>query len=211
MNDQFISLEVKPTDLLYNVVIASLYQKHWIAGLKNSSVSLSNKIHFGDELLSINDYLISDRESLGQLGRSSVQPYINIKIKRLPFARAILIQNVSEAAPDEVALGLSPEEILVRSFGIKLKHNTCKIERSLEDGLFYRHGLKYDSNKVEYDLCVSSRTTVRKSDEKERLTKWVITEINGEYISYKCSAEEVSWLVCRESFVETKLIICQAF
>jgi len=192
MNDQFISLEIKPTDLLYNVIIAGLYQKNWIAGLKSSSVSLSNKIHFGDEILSINDYLITDKEGLLQLVRSTVQPYINIKIKRLPFARVIFIQNVSEAAPDEIVLGLSPEEILAKSFGIKLKHNTCKIEKIIEEGLFYRHGLKYDSNKVEYDLCLSNRTTVRKSEVKERLTKWVITEINGEYISYKCIGEEVS-------------------
>ena len=53
MNDQFISLELKPTDLLYNVIVACIYQKYWIAGLKNSSVTLSSKIHFGDELLSV--------------------------------------------------------------------------------------------------------------------------------------------------------------
>ena len=73
-----------------------------------------------------------------------------------------------------------------------MKHNTCKIEKSFDDGLFYKNGLKYDSNKVGYDISIANKNTLRKkSDDKERLAKWVITEINGEFINYKCSAEEV--------------------
>lgn len=83
-------------------------------------------------------------------------------------------------------------EILSQVFGIKLKLNTCKIEQILESGLFYKNGLKYDSNKVEFDLGINVKNTLKKPNEKDRLTKWVITEINGEYTNYKCTTEEVS-------------------
>lgn len=110
----------------------------------------------------------------------------------MPYARVILIQGIKEESPDERILGLSHSEILQKEFGIKLKHNTCKIEKSQDDGLFYKNGLKYDSNKVGYDISIANKNTMRKkSDDKERFAKWVITEINGEFINYKCSAEEV--------------------
>ena len=149
-------------------------------------MTLSNRIHFGDELLSINDYLIGDRDSFLLLAKNSIRPIINIKVKRLPHARALFISDIIESSPEELVLAQPHADVLQAVFGIKLKQNTSKIEKIYEDGLFFKNGLKYDSNKVEYEITANV-----KHDERERLTKWVITEINGEFINYKCSAEEV--------------------
>lgn len=179
-----------------------------MSGIKNSSAALSNKIHFGDEVLSINDYIINDKDSLVGLAKCSVGPTINLKLKRLPYGRVILINN-TDCAVQESILGLSHTEILTQVFGIKLKQNTCKIEHILESGLFYKNGLKYDSNKVEFDLGINVKNTLKKPNEKDRLTKWVITEINGEYTNYKCTTEEVSALIneCTEIFSLLKLTL----
>ncbi len=48
-----------------------------------------------------------------------------------------------------------------------------------------------DPNKVEFDLKTKSLNTISKSDEKKRLSKWVITNINGDFINYECPSKEV--------------------
>ena len=41
---------------------------------------------------------------------------------------------------------------------------------------------------------MSKNNNYFKIDDKDRLTKWVITEINGYHINYKISSEEVQSL-----------------
>ncbi len=82
-------------------------------------------------------------------------------------------------------------EIVREIFGIKLKDGTAKIEKIEENGLLFRYGLKYDPNKVEFDLKAKGLSTISKNDEKNRLTKWVITNINGDFINFESSSKEV--------------------
>ena len=82
-------------------------------------------------------------------------------------------------------------ELVREIFGIKLKEGTSKIEKIEENGLLFRYGLKYDPNKVEFDLKAKGLSTISKNDEKNRLTKWVITNINGDFINFECSSKEV--------------------
>lgn len=131
------------------------------------------------------------------LAKNSVRPLITVKIRRLPFARVILITGISKKSKEinlnkELKLIQKASEVIFDLFGIRFKNNTAKIEKIQEDGLFYKNGLKYDSNKVEFDISTSrNNANTIKIDEKDRLTKWVITEINGDNLNYRCSAEEV--------------------
>lgn len=187
-----------------------------IAGCKNASQALFNKIHFGDEILSINDYLLNDidRESFLLLAKNSTRPFITVKIKCLPYARIILIPEIKKSSIEtrlEQELKIVQKahaETLLEQFGIKLKLNTAKIEKIQENGLFYRNGLKYDSNKVEFDISTLRANSTLKIDEKDRLTKWVITEINGDSINYKCTAEEI---LTRLTASDTASVVVQPY
>lgn len=156
-----------------------------------------NKIHFGDEILSINDYLLNDvqKESFQLLAKNSTRPLITVKLRRLPYARIILVSDIKKTLKEsdcEMKLVQKAHaDLLSDIFGLKLKTNTAKIEKLVDGGLFYRNGLKYDANKVEFDVQLSRSAQNIKVDEKDRITKWVITEINGDSISYRSSAEEV--------------------
>ena len=89
-------------------------------------------------------------------------------------------------------------------FGIKLKNGTAKIEKIDQTGLFFKLGLKYDPNKVSFDLKSKSYST----EDRDRLTKWVITEINGHFLSYHSTAKEVSYLVNNDIIVNlTNLLL----
>ena len=44
---------------------------------------------------------------------------------------------------------------------------------------------------MKFDLKTKSLNTISKSDEKKRLSKWVITNINGDFINYECPSKEV--------------------
>ena len=125
------------------------------------------------------------------LAKNSLRPLITVKIRRLPFARVILILDLNSKSREanlnkELKLIQKASEVIFDLFGIRLKPNTAKIEKIQEDGLFYKNGLKYDSNKVEFDILMSrANANTIKIDEKDRLTKWVITEINGDKFEYK--------------------------
>lgn len=153
-------------------------------------------MHFGDQILNINGEVPNDVESLLANVKNSNTPVLSLKLKRLPYARIITLLDIyTEIRDDEFKTSFDNEkslEILKEKFGLKLKQNTAKIEKIFENGLFYKNGLKYDPNKVEYDVdTINKIIPDKKYDEKERLTKWVITEINGDFINYRCSAEEV--------------------
>ena len=190
--------ELKSIDILYNLIAVSLYQKYWFAGFKNTSHNLLNKIHFGDEILSINDYLLNDvhKESFELLAKNSTRPMITVKLRRLPYARVILISDIKKSLKNQTDYELklvqkAHSDLLCDIFGIKLKLNTAKIEKIFENGLFFKNGLKYEPNKVGFEIQMSRTNQILKVDDKDRLTKWVITEINGDSINYKSSAEEV--------------------
>ena len=130
-------------------------------------------------------------ENLNSTIKNSKKSEFKLKLKRLPFARIISFQ-VEVATPiDSILKENLTQEIFKEKIGIRLKPNTAKIEKIEENGLFFKNGLKYNPNKVYYDLETNSFNSKTKIDEKDRLTKWVITEINGDYINYHCSAEEV--------------------
>lgn len=114
---------------------------------------------------------------------------LKLKLKRLPFARVITLTEINK---DEFLTSTHlTNELIKEKFGIKLKSNTTKIEKIDENGLFFKCGLKYDPNKVEFDIESANSNSKTKLYSRDRLSKWAITEINGDYVSYYCSAEEV--------------------
>ena len=152
---------------------------------------MGNNLHFGDEILSIDEISITSLENLNSNVKNSKKTEFQLKLKRLPYARIISFRTEIDASIDSLIKDNLTQETFKEKFGIKLKPNTAKIEKIDENGLFFKNGLKYNPNKVYYDLGVSSSSTKTKADEKDRLTKWVITEINGDYINYHCPVEEV--------------------
>lgn len=165
-----------------------------------SSPTIGNFLHFGDQILSINGESPSEVDALLQMVKNSKSPIFTLKLRRLPYGRVIMITDIhSVITEDQLMINLENSvslEILKDTFGIKLKQNTAKIEKIYENGLFYKNGLKYDPNKVSYEVENTNKifTLKRNNQNKERLSKWVITEINGDLISYKSSAEEVRFL-----------------
>ncbi|CAF0706701.1 unnamed protein product [Brachionus calyciflorus] len=204
-----IIMDIKPTDILYNLVLVDLYQKIWIGNL--SSPTIGNYLHFGDQIISINGEIPNDSEILVQLIKNCKSSTINLKLKRLPYARVIIISDIhSEFREDQLQVNLENSlsvEILKEKFGIKLKQNTAKIEKIYENGFFYKNGLKYDPNKVSYELENPNKIfTLKRNTNKERLCKWVITEINGDFINYRSDAEEI---LARLKLNDTASIVVQ--
>lgn len=176
-----------------------------------SSPTIGNYLHFGDQILAVNGEAPTDIDSLITSVKNSKNPNLNLKLKRLPYARIITISDIHcEIRDDEFQINPDNEksiEILKEKFGVKLKQNTAKIEKIYESGLFYKNGLKYDPNRVEYELQTANKlNSLKKYDEKERLTKWVITEINGDFINYRCNAEEVWYTFFRTFILLLKII-----
>lgn len=155
-------------------------------------------MHFGDQILNINGETPEEANGLLQMIKHSKSPVISLKLRRLPYGRVIMITGIqSVLKEDQLQINLENNvslEILKEIFGIRLKLNTAKIEKIYESGFFYKNGLKYDPNKVSYELENTNKmfTLNRSSQNKDRLSKWVITEINGDLIYYKSSAEEVN-------------------
>ena len=160
-----------------------------------NSPNVGSNLHFGDEILNVDGTSITTLESLNSNIKNSKKAELKLKLKRLPFGRVISFQADVATPIDSIVKENLTHEILKEKFGIRLKQNTAKIERIEESGLFIKNGLKYNPNKVYYDLETSSFNSKSKNDEKDRLTKWVITEINGDYINYHCSAEEVAFSI----------------
>ncbi|RNA41617.1 hypothetical protein BpHYR1_003988 [Brachionus plicatilis] len=162
-----------------------------------SSPTIGNFLHFGDQILSINGESPNDVDGLLQMVRYSKSPIFTLKLRRLPYGRVIMITDIhSVITEDQLQINLENSvslEILKDTFGLKLKQNTAKIEKIYDNGFFYKNGLKYDPNKVSYELENSNKifTLKRNNQNKERLSKWVITEINGDLINYRSSAEEI--------------------
>lgn len=158
---------------------------------------IGNILHFGDQILSINGEAPSEVDGLLQMIKHSKSPVITLKMRRLPYGRVIVITDIqSFLKEDQLQINLENNvclEILKEIFGIKLKQNTAKIVKIYEDGFFFKNGLKYDPNKVSYELENTNKmfSLKRNIQNKDRLSKWVITEINGDLINYKSSAEEV--------------------
>jgi hypothetical protein len=124
--------------------------------------------------------------------KNSEKPLIKVKIKRLPYARCILISGITNLKDkSNIDHENKTADILYEKFGLKLKSNTSKIESIKENSIFYQAGLKYDPNRVEFDILMSKNNNCLKIEDKDRLTKWVITEINGYHINYKLSSDEV--------------------
>ncbi len=159
----------------------------------------TSRLFLGDEILAINETAIKNAEHLIANMKKSNQPLVNIKIQRLPFARVIILSDSFKRSPlvdENSQISINFNEVVREKFGIKLKTGTTKIEKIEENGVFFKSGLKYDPNKVRFDLNNKSFDTVSKMslDPKNRLTKWVITAINGENLSYQCSAQEVIFI-----------------
>ena len=155
------------------------------------SPNVGNNLHFGDEILSVDGAAITTLENLYSTIKNSKKNEFKLKLTRLPFARIISFQTELATPSDSIVKENLTQEIFKEKIGIRLKTNTAKIEKIEENGLFFKNGLKYSPNKVYYDLETNSFNSKSKIDEKDRLTKWVITEINGDYINYHCPAEEV--------------------
>jgi hypothetical protein len=157
---------------------------------KTNFQNIKDSLHFGDEIITVNDKTIKSIDSfVKDLKKSNGHTEIKIKLKRLPFGRLISISNISlDFSNNKHTNHL---DMIKEIFGIKLKEGTAKIEKIEERGLLFQYGLKYDPNKVEFDLKTKSLNTISKSDERNRLTKWIITNINGDFINYECSAKEV--------------------
>jgi hypothetical protein len=147
-------------------------------------MNLDNNLYFGDELISLND------QKINEINTIQINKIIVMKIKRLPYARLVILTDINKHIEKENNNQNNKlyNEILQNKFGITLKKNTSKIEKIHENGLFYKK-LKYDANKAEYEILSNfSKSNVN----RYRLTKWVITEINGEMINYYTSSEKVS-------------------
>ena len=83
----------------------------------------------------------------------SLPKLTRIEIRRLPFARLIVLPNIYNSINSKANLtSQTNADVLLNIFGLTLKENTVKIEKIHEHGLFYKNNLKYDTNKVEYDV-----------------------------------------------------------
>ncbi len=98
-------------------------------------------MHFGDEIISINDKSIKNIDSLVKdLKNSNGETLIKVKLKRMPFGRLISISNIDLDISSKQTNYL---EMIKEIFGIKLKEGTAKIEKIQENGLLFRFGLKF--------------------------------------------------------------------
>jgi hypothetical protein len=154
--------------------------------------NITNNLHLGDEILKINDRDINSIDNVISFIKQSQQAVLNITLKRLPYARVIYLSKIDRNPDLQTTTGkLNHNELIREIFGIKLKLGTTKIEKIEENGVFHKNGLKYDPNTALFDIQTLYSNLNVKIDEKDRLTKWVITEINGDYLNYHCDPEEV--------------------
>ena len=111
--------------------------KKRIFDLKNSS-EIGNRLHVGDELCSI-DGITDEKEIEKYIAENSTKTLANLKLKRLPFGRLISLPeyNQKQINQREFDVNKNYDSILINDFGIKLKPNTSKIEKIIENGLIY--------------------------------------------------------------------------
>jgi hypothetical protein len=76
--------------------------------------------------------------------------------------------------------------------GIKLDSNKpARITNISQDGVVYRMGLKYNPNRVEYDIISMNMNDGPKTN-RNRLTTWSLTEINGRPVSLIMPSDKVN-------------------
>lgn len=108
---------------------------------------------------------------------------LTVTLRRMPYAKEIKISNIDQKLRKKVADANHDVslEIFNKFFGINLKYNTTKIEKIVDNGLFYKSGLTFHPCRIEY----------MQNFENNYKSKWVITEINGEFVDYLCSTKTV--------------------
>ncbi len=119
---------------------------------------------------------------------------LNLLIKRLPYARAIFIP-ITIPNPNTLPSFDGKYIKHVKSIlGIKLDASKPRIEKIDENGAVYKNGLRFNPNRFSYDLAVKNEFDEDLSDDKNRLTTWTFTEINGNPISLSSNCDQVSKL-----------------
>ncbi len=156
----------------------------------STTPNLSTALQIGDLVESINDTRLTTMKELLLVMEMLNAKAINLKIKRLPFARIIFlpeyqIQNAKLLAQKKFNKYVKAE------LGIKLDSNkpAC-ITNISQNGVVYRMGLKYNPNRVEYDL-ISMNIGNGPKTSRNLLTTWSLTEINGKPVSLIASSDRV--------------------
>jgi hypothetical protein len=195
MLKESILLNISKNDLINNIAIVCLNNNLWIAGLSEALFKSQNSyrnLYIGDIIISINgSENLNKLKNLFDLIDKCKNQDICLKIKRLPFARAIFISLVNESFP---AIDGKYNNKHVKSIlGIKLDANKPRFEKIEENGLVYKNSLRFSPNSYLVDLMVKENIDLKSSiDEKNRLTTWTFTEINGNLVSQSTNSDKVN-------------------